>query len=264
MTNLVLNAAESYGEGNDGFVAVSTGVETCTGGTLSETVPDVWMSYPQPLPEGRFVFVDVRDEGAGMDPEIRKRIFEPFYTTKFQGRGLGLAAVLGIVRGHKGYIRVDSGPDTGTAVRVLFPAVGEGAAGGTEAVPATGSGRRGASGRALLVGDEAQIRELVRRMFERLGYTVLFASDGADALDLFRDKGRPVDLVLFDLTMDGRGCVEILQAIRRWDPKVPVILSSGYSEEEIRSRHGDMEYSGFLQKPYGSADLERVLKRGDL
>jgi len=125
LMNLIVNAAESYGEDGGGAVTLSTGIADCDPDYLADTEPDVWLAYHQPFPAGRFVFLEVEDTGAGMEPEKQRRLFEPFFTTKFQGRGLGLSAVLGIVRGHNGFIRVDSEAGQGTVIRVLFPALAD-------------------------------------------------------------------------------------------------------------------------------------------
>jgi two-component system, cell cycle sensor histidine kinase and response regulator CckA len=124
LTNLVINAAEAC-EQDGGNVAIATSARTCDRGYMSETIPDIFISSEAPLAPAPFVVIDVTDDGPGMGPDTKKRIFEPFFTTKFQGRGLGLAAAMGIVRGHGGYIRVDSEPGRGSVFRVLLPALTE-------------------------------------------------------------------------------------------------------------------------------------------
>ncbi len=123
LTNLVVNAAEACEQDGGGAIAIATSVRTCDREYLSETILDIFISSEAPLEPAPFVVIDVTDDGPGMGPDTKKRIFEPFFTTKFQGRGLGLAAALGIVRGHRGYIRVDSEPGRGSVFRVLLPAL---------------------------------------------------------------------------------------------------------------------------------------------
>jgi signal transduction histidine kinase len=122
LVNLAVNAAESYPEGATAPVRVRLRSRTCAASELFQTIPELWSAYAYPLAAGRFLAVEVADDGEGMDAEVRKRIFEPFFSTKFPGRGLGLAVVLGIARGHGGYLRVDSTPGGGTTIRLLLPA----------------------------------------------------------------------------------------------------------------------------------------------
>jgi PAS domain S-box-containing protein len=125
LSNLVINAAEACEKEDGGSVTIATGVQHCDSTDLSDSLPDVFLPYHTPFPKKPFVFIDIRDNGCGMGPDTQKRIFEPFFTTKFQGRGLGLAAATGIVRGHSGYIRVESEPGQGSVFRVLLPAMTE-------------------------------------------------------------------------------------------------------------------------------------------
>ncbi len=124
LTNLVINAAEAC-DNDGGTITITAGARTFDSAYLAETIPDVFLTSEAPLVEKPYVFIDVTDDGCGMGHGTQKRIFEPFFTTKFQGRGLGLAAALGIVRGHRGYIRVDSEPGRGSVFRVLLPALTE-------------------------------------------------------------------------------------------------------------------------------------------
>ncbi len=264
LSNLVANAAESYDVDQGGVVTISAGDRVFEEAYLSETVPDVWVGYDPHFSASRFVFIDVKDSGGGMDAANRKRIFEPFFTTKFQGRGLGLAAVLGIVRGLKGYIWIDSEPNRGTTVRVLLP-VGSGAVTvlpekeTAPPAPAPTETPTGA-GLILLVDDDAQIRHLVQRMLERLGYDTVCASGGAPALEIFCQRREEIDLVLCDLSMPGMSGIEVLENLRARDKDIPVILSSGYSEDDLKDRYRNKGFSGFLQKPYRMKTLGRMLE----
>ncbi len=259
-SNLILNAAESYPETDSGGVIdVVAGAEVLDAAFLKTTLSDVWMGYEE-LKEGRYVFLEVRDHGVGMDAETQRRMFEPFFSTKFQGRGLGLAAVIGIVRGHKGFIRVDSAPGRGTVIRIWFPAAGRVAAPATaepapEATPASGK-----SGLILLIDDEASVRNVVRRMLERMGFTVIAAGDGPDALSLYRIHRHDIDLVLTDLSMPGMNGVEVFAELRRAGCEAPVALSSGYGESEIKSLYAAKGFAAFIQKPYQKDALAGMLQ----
>jgi two-component system cell cycle sensor histidine kinase/response regulator CckA len=250
--NLVLNASEAIGE-RGGLVAIATGAMQCDRAYLTGT----WLH--EEIPEGLYVFLEVIDTGCGMDAATRTRIFDPFFTTKFTGRGLGLAAALGIVRGHKGAIKVNSEPGKGSTFRVLFPALRRSA---EEAVPETApaSGWRGAE-TILLVDDEESIRSMGAQMLQRLGFTVLMAADGREALEVFRAHEAAIALVLLDLTMPHMDGVEAFRELRRLREDVRVIISSGYSEQEVTQRFVGKGLAGFIQKPYRSDALAAVLRR---
>ena len=250
--NLILNASEAIG-GNRGVVAVRTGLMECDRACLSET------HLGENLPEGAYVYLEVEDTGCGMTAETRGRLFEPFFTTKVTGRGLGLAAVIGIVRGHRGAIRVYSEPGRGTTFRVLFPASKRPAeahlpvAEELEAWHGTGT--------VLVVDDELTIRELTRDVLERVGFTVLTAADGREAVEIYRANADRIRFVLLDMTMpnmDGRETFEAIQEIRR---DVPVILSSGFNEQYSRSRFVGGGPDEFIQKPYGLKQLLEVVRK---
>ncbi|MFW6332403.1 MAG: response regulator [Thermodesulfobacteriota bacterium] len=259
LTHLVVNAAESYDEQTGGEVTLSAGTIFCDEDSLSQTLKDVWLSYETPFVETDYVYIDITDTGCGMDSEVRKRIFEPFFSTKFVGRGLGLAAVFGIIRGHRGYIRVDSRPNQGTTVRVMFPVAAITESPEKVTTPATAPLPRG-TGHILLVEDEEPVREMVRRMLTQLGYSVISSSSGSKAVRIFRDRKREIDLVLCDMRMPGIHGVELLRKLRGMDDTVPVILTSGYSTEDLRHRYETEGFAGFLQKPFRMAELGTLLQ----
>ena len=210
------------------------------------------------LPPGMYVHLEVTDTGCGMDAETRTRIFEPFFTTKFTGRGLGLAAVLGIVRAHRGALKVYTELGKGTTFKILFPAM-EGVKGGTgnddSAAPPDWRGE----GTILLVDDEESLLALGAEMLEHLGFAVLTAADGRAALDLYRRRGEEIDLVLMDLTMPHMDGAEAFGEMRRLNPAVRVVLSSGYSREEVSARFAGNSPAGVIQKPYTIAKLKEHL-----
>jgi PAS domain S-box-containing protein len=207
-----------------------------------------------------FVFLEVSDTGCGMDTSTLQRIFDPFFSTKFTGRGLGLAAVMGIVESHHGHIRIRTGPGEGTTFRILFPAVAAGP-GGDAPPRASGASWRG-RGTILLAEDEDGVREVVGRMLERLGFRVLPAEDGVAALEALDRSDHTVTAVLLDVSMPRMGGSEALRQIRERRPELPVVLMSGYTEQEVTSKLLDNSAGavGFLQKPFLPEDLARVLR----
>jgi len=230
--NLVINAAEAIGEAT-GEVRVVTGA-----GELAEAKGD--------LKPGPHVFLEVRDTGCGMDDHVRAHLFDPFFTTKFLGRGLGLPAVSGIVRGHKGAIEVQSAPGRGTTFRILFPA--EAAARAAVLV------RTGAARTVLVVDDEAMVRTLAKAALESSGYTVLLAGNGQEAVEVVRSHGERIGTVLLDMTMPVMGGEEALDEILALQPGIRVVASSGYGEREAVQRFGK-RITGFLPKPYTAHEL---------
>jgi PAS domain S-box-containing protein len=247
--NLVLNASEAC-ENQPGVVRVSTGVVEVTREELRDSflAPD--------LPGGCYGFIEVADSGQGMSPETLALIFDPFFTTKFTGRGLGLSAVLGIVRGHSGAIRVHSEPGKGTTFRVLLPAsdgeVRESVSSHPRAEP------RG-DARVLVVDDEDVVRTVTARILRALGYSVVLAADGLEGVATFRAKAEPIHVVLMDLTMPKLDGVAAFQELRRLDPQIPVILMSGYNEQDAVARFSGSGLAGFLQKPFTAETLSAKL-----
>jgi PAS domain S-box-containing protein len=249
--NLIINAAEAIGD-RDGVVTVSVGAARRDKEFLRNT------ELHDDLPPGLYVHLVVTDTGIGMDAGTRSRIFEPFFSTKFTGRGLGLAAVLGIVRAHKGALKVYSEPGKGTTFKVLFPALEETGVGSRVADSSSLTVWRG-QGTILLVDDEESLLALGGRMLEYLGFTVLTAVDGLEAVDLYRERGKEIDLVLMDLTMPQMDGAKAFDELRRLDPEVRVVLASGYSKEDVASRFAGKHPDGILQKPYTLAKLQESL-----
>ncbi|HOO77249.1 MAG TPA: PAS domain S-box protein [bacterium] len=252
--NMVVNAAEAIGDEN--------GTITIAAGEAAE-LPEHRYPFSGPeTPADTYAFLEIADTGAGMDDEIRSHIFEPFFSTKFTGRGLGLAAVLGIVRGHGGAIAIASKPGQGTRFTVFFPAEESGTAPGADAVDAGGgeTGWRG-SGKVLLVDDEAIVREVSGNILANLGFEVITAATGTEALEIFRRHRAEFAFVLVDLTMPAMDGVETLKELREIDPKVRAIISSGYTEADLRHRFEDAPAPGFIQKPYSLDELGAAIRR---
>jgi signal transduction histidine kinase/CheY-like chemotaxis protein len=250
--NLVINASEAVGE-EIGAITVSIGSMECSHLYLAN------MYLGEDLPDGRYVRIEVSDTGSGMDQETRSRIFEPFFTTKFTGRGLGLAAVLGIVRGHKGALQIHTQPGKGTTFKVIFPIAEDlSAPPGKKIVD--GPDIWQGTGTVLLVDDDEAILLIGREMLELSGFHVLSAADGCEAVELYREHHRGIDLVILDLIMPCMDGKEAFLEMRRINPEVRVILSSGYTEDDIAVHFASKGLAGFMQKPYTLEALRDCLR----
>ncbi|MBU5612987.1 CHASE domain-containing protein [Geomonas azotofigens] len=250
LMNLVQNAAEAIGE-QKGEITIRTGSTTLDRDSLKDLV------LGENMTEGRHVFVEVVDTGSGMDQEVLTKIFDPFFTTKFTGRGLGLAAVHGIVRGHKGGIRIYSEPGRGTTFKVLLPA-GDAASEPVEAAPVRDDWH--GEGKILLVDDEETVLSIGTRMLRELGYTPLAAPGGPEAISVYRDNP-DVTAVILDLTMPGMDGEECFRQLQLLDPKVRVIMSSGFSEQDVVRKFDGKGLAGFIQKPYTLNVLKEVMRK---
>jgi CheY-like chemotaxis protein len=248
--NLVLNAAEAIGD-RSGYVTISTGFETLSG----EEARYARFTAAE-LTAGRYVFVEVSDDGSGMDEETISKVFDPFFTTKFVGRGLGLAALLGIVRGHKGGIDVQSEPGKGTTFRLVFPVTKE-TPEDTKAMAAEGS----LEGTILVIDDEEVVRTMTREMLMPKGLSVLTAESGAAGVALYRERGAEIGMILLDLSMPEMGGEMTFQKLRKANPDVPILLSSGFGQEEATGRFEGRGLTGFIQKPYRIAALLTEVRR---
>jgi PAS domain S-box-containing protein len=257
--NLIVNASEAVGE-HPGVVTITTGAFECDQGYLQDS-----RLKEKPNP-GAYVFFEVRDTGCGMDDETKDRLFDPFFTTKFTGRGLGMAAVLGIVSGHKGAIMVESELGEGTTIRVMFPASDgkrtlKGTKSGVPPVEIESVAAAPASGMILIADDEDMVRDLCRSMVERLGYKVITAKDGEEAVKIFHEHADGIVCVILDLTMPKLDGLAAYDELRRIKPDVKVIISSGYDERETTDRFAGKGLAGFIKKPYQLSSLDTELTR---
>lgn len=249
--NLITNASDALGE-DSGTITLRTGAVDA--GQSSGTD-----SLPEGLTAGVHVYLEVSDTGIGMDQDTQTKMFDPFFTTKSVGRGLGLAAVQGIVRGHGGAIEVHSSPGTGTTITAYFRASERRAEDTARSADDLRDGWRG-SGTILIVDDEDSVRSVARSMLESSGYAVLTASDGVEGIETFRAHSAEIVAVLLDMTMPRKGGAEVLPELLRTKPGVPVLLMSGYSEQEATSRFAGEGLAGFIQKPYRLDDLIKKLR----
>jgi two-component system cell cycle sensor histidine kinase/response regulator CckA len=246
--NLVINAAEAA-ELKGGWVQISTEEREIGPGEVAGAAGS------EPLAPGPYLVLRVADNGCGMDAETRARIFDPFFTTKFTGRGLGLAAALGIVRGHHGAITVESDPGGGAVFEVFLPAV---KASAPEPGPPDSASFSG-SGKILVVDDEEVVRRVAETALTRMGFEVLQAASGNEAVEVFQREAGAARLIVLDMNMPGISGEETIGELRRARPEVPIIVSSGYTETEAIERFGDT-IQGFLHKPYQVPDLARAVQ----
>ncbi len=239
--NLIINAVQAIGN-EPGTITISTGIKQ-----ISPSDTQYWQRTGRPLAVGKYVSLQVHDTGIGIDADTQARIFEPFFTTKQQGHGLGLAAVLGIVRGHFGGIRVYSETGRGTLFRLLFPL--------SESLPKleNKSMTKHSSmekGVVLIIDDEILVLEAVSDILTSAGFKILTASSGQEGIALFKVHCEKIKLVLLDLSMPDMDGVETFSALKKVDPEIRVILSSGYHQEEATRQFLGQGLTGFLQKPY--------------
>jgi two-component system cell cycle sensor histidine kinase/response regulator CckA len=251
--NLVINASDAIGE-KSGVIRLSTGLAHLDpkelGGSGLIGAPE--------LADGQYVFLEISDSGSGMNAETQAKIFDPFFTTKLTGRGLGLSSVLGIVRSHKGALKLASEPGRGTTFKLLFPSVSGDAEmlADKEAAKPTWRGR----GCVLVVDDEETVRSTATAMLRKLGFEVALATDGLEAVEIFRATSDRFALVLMDLTMpkmEGKQAFKEMRAIRS---DVPVVLMSGFNEQEASEQLPEEDNVGFLQKPFGLDDLTSAVQ----
>jgi len=240
MMNLVINASQAIGN-KSGVISITTSMLNADHAYLKATYLN------DALPEGRYVSLEVSDTGCGMDQETQAKVFEPFFTTKFTGNGLGMSAVLGIVRGHHGAIKLYSEPGRGTTFKILLPASDREVLDQPDLSPVQ---NQQGSGTILVVDDEESIREAASMMLEDIGFDTLTAVDGEDGVRVYRAHQDVIVGVLMDMTMpkmDGKAC---FTELRRINPDVKVVLSSGYNQQDAVSQFSGQGLAGFLQKPY--------------
>ncbi len=250
--NLITNAGEAIGDAQ-GRISVSVDALECDRELLDGTM------FPDEAEPGAYVRLEVSDDGQGMDEATLPRIFDPFFSSKETGRGLGLAATLGIVRGHRGALSVQSKSGAGSTFWIYFPA---------SHLPAVSLAKPRTeevayTGRELVIvaDDEPGVRNVARRVLENAGFRVLLAERGEEAIELFAAHAREAKVVLLDLTMPGPGSKQIIRELRRLDSDVRIVLTSGFDAESTTRRiTGAESPDGFLQKPYLGRELVRSIR----
>jgi len=253
LLNIISNAEESFDE-NGGTIKVSTGYTTLTKDDLQP------MKCDPGTPAGPFVYVTVADTGCGIAPDMLPQIFEPFYSSKFIGRGLGLAAAYGIVRAHDGAIRLESQPGAGTRFTVYFPL-------SRAQTPRTQSSAGGQHVGApktqyhiLVVEDEPAVRKVLEYVLTRASHTVDVAIDGLDGLEQFQANPQIYDAVLMDIKMPRMNGDKAFHEIKKIRPELPIIVLTGYAEESVIASFHPGEPAAFLQKPFEVQHLLSALK----
>ena len=249
---LVTNAVEALEEAS-GTITIRTGATVADRSFLDATI------MGDELTEGTYAFLEVSDTGCGVAPDILPKIFDPFFSTKFTGRGLSLAAVQGIVRGHRGSILVESCPGSGATFKVFFPGLAI-----TE--PAVSGMDRSAvevlqpNGKILVVDDDPAVMQVSSLMLETMGFTVLTASGGKNGIDLFREQSNDISAAFVDLTMQEMGGEEVVRELRKINSNVMLVLMSGYTDQAISSELISEGIAGFIQKPFKVEEIRAKLR----
>jgi len=246
LMNLFINAADAMPGGGDLFLK-----------TMNVTHEDIG-DKPYKPKSGDYVLLKVKDTGMGMDQKTMVRIFEPFFTTKELGRGsgLGLASAYGIIKGHGGYIDVESKKGQGATFNIYFPASEKSIRKTSEISERIMKGNE----TILLVDDEALVIDVGVQLLGKLGYTVIEAKSGRDAIRIFKEQNHTIDMLILDMVMPNMGGGEVFDQIKRIDPKVKVLLSSGYSVNGQATEILKRGCEGFIQKPFNMEDLAKKIR----
>ena len=251
VANLTINAVEAMPDGGRLFVAVEN----------TDNMPDNTLQSDSDC----FVTVKIRDEGAGMSRELSEKIFDPYFSTKRVGSGLGLSIVHSIITKHNGYISVQSKRGAGTTFTIILPAEKLAATSEEASKQVRGTQSSVMGGHILVMDDEKVVRDVLMIMLETLGCTVEFADDGEEAVDKFvsADKsGNPFNIVVMDLTIPGgMGGKEAAQQVLAANPDALIIVSSGYSLDPVMANYEDYGFRGRLVKPFVLEDMRRELSR---
>lgn len=251
--NLIINASEAIGK-EQGEVNVSFASIKVEPGKPYEDY------HGKAIPPGEYVCLEVTDNGCGMDEEVKWRIFEPFYTTKFPGRGLGMSAALGIIKSHAGALQLFSQPGHGTTFKVYLPALTSEIDGDeVQTVSVTAAPWQG-SGTILLAEDEAQVRYIAKEMLQMFGFTVLEAVNGKEALDTYLKNTLVITLVVTDMGMPVMDGYQLFSELKKLNSELPIIVSSGFGDTEVSKRIGRDNIAGIINKPYNMNQLQEVLK----
>jgi PAS domain S-box-containing protein len=248
--NIVLNAAESIDESTCGYVTVKTELLDLTTSAIEKF--DLIGGNLKP---GVHILLEIQDSGCGMDPATKAKVFDPFFTTKFTGRGLGLSAVEGILRTQNGALEIRTGVGRGSTFRIYLPASSRphhDHKNPSLPIPLEISSAL----TVLVVDDELMVRQIAKLSLENGGFKVLLADSGGQAMRLVLDKGEaPISLVVLDLSMPGMSGKQVMQQMRASGVKVPILICSGYSEEEVHREFSGLDIAGVLPKPFTSRQL---------
>jgi len=249
--NLIINASEAIGEAQGEIRVAITRCLIEDGQTEKDYLGKI-------IPSGWYACLEVSDNGCGMSAETYNRIFEPFYTTKFAGRGLGMSAVLGIVTSHGGALQLFSQPGHGTTFNIYLPLQKNHFAASSQ-LPKNDSSTWQATGTVLLVEDEEQVLMVAKSMLKTLGFTVIEAVNGHDALDLYQAKSSEITLVLTDIGMPVMDGYELIRELKKLNPTLPIIMSSGFGDIDISSKVSRRDVAGIIGKPYNFTQMREVI-----
>ena len=254
--NLITNAAEAIG-GEPGSIVIATGVQECDKKLLQQS------RLGEKAEPGCYISIDVTDSGCGMNEEMQQRIFEPFYTTKFTGRGLGMSSVMGIIKSHNGAILLQSNPGSGSTFKILLP-VFTGQSGTSPPHPAeriAPKHHHATTGTVLIVDDEDLVRDVCCAYLNDMKLLTLSAADGREAIDTFSRHMHDISFVILDLTMPHMDGVATLRELRLLQPDVKVIISSGHSTETTAEKFSADKPDGFIQKPFQMQELQKNISK---
>jgi len=251
--NLIINASEAIGEAQGTIFVTVSKIAIKSGQTAKDHLGKA-------IPVGWYACLEVSDNGCGMDDETKRRIFEPFYSTKFTGRGLGMSSVLGIINAHKGALQVLSEPRKGTTFKVYLPVRCSDAIEEAESPRLNNSSRWLCSGTILLVDDEKEIMHFAKAMLQAMGFMVIEAANGREALDFYHKNSADITLVMTDVGMPVMDGYELFRELKKINPALPVIITSGYGDTTVMSRIPRSETAGFISKPYSFDKLREKLK----
>ena len=250
--NLIINASEAIGE-SQGEVSVSIAK------TAISDVEPVIDYNGKIISPGWYICLKVTDNGCGMDNETKQRIFEPFYTTKFTGRGLGMSAVLGIIMSHGGALQLFSELGHGTTFKVYLPIPNSELAVDKSTQQDSSEPWQG-SGTILLVEDEEMLMTMVKVLLNKLGFSVIEASNGKEALELYQKNSDDITLVVTDMGMPVMNGYELFRELKKLKPELPIIISSGFGDADVTSKIAREDIAGLISKPYSFDQLREVVK----
>jgi len=243
ISNMVINANQAMPEGGT--------IRITAENMMPENITEI------PVEPGRYIRISIKDQGVGIAEKHLSKIFDPYFTTKQAGSGLGLATAYSIIKKHNGYISVDSIPGAGTTFAIYLPASDKEVPGKEESDLLTGDGK------LLVMDDDRILREMMREMLEMLGYDAQFAKDGAEAIEMYRkakESGKPYDVVILDLTIPGgMGGEEVIKILLEIDPEVKAVVFSGYSDDEVMLNFREYGFKGMMPKPFDTYALGKVL-----
>jgi two-component system, cell cycle sensor histidine kinase and response regulator CckA len=252
--NLIINGGDAIGD-KQGVVSITLSIVSMTNDTLLPYT----MITNTPLKEGDYALLEVSDNGIGMSPETMNKIFDPFFTTKFTGRGLGLSALLGIIRAHEGGIAIESIEGVGTIFRIILPLAAAPETRGP-LQPEIKAPLHHVTTTVLVIDDEEAIAGMAREILESAQYSVLTELNPAVAVKLYELHRSEIQVVLLDLTMPEMSGAQVAEAIHAINPEVKIIISSGYSEQEIKNKIDMSKVSGIIQKPYNVQSLLNLVQ----